>query len=103
MIRQSSLKKPEVLALQEKGVNVVSADLSAPENELAQLLHGMDTVISAISASGLSAQISLANAAKIAGVKRFLPCCYATVMPPEKILALRDTVCSSLVLHSGHS
>jgi hypothetical protein len=54
----------------------------------------MDTVISAISASGLSAQISLANAAKVAGVKRFLPCCYSTVIPPGGILGLRDTVCS---------
>ncbi|KAF4446119.1 hypothetical protein F53441_10208 [Fusarium austroafricanum] len=88
LIRPSSLKKPEVLALQEKGIKVVPADLSAPEDELAKLLHGIDTVISAISAAGLSAQIPLANAAKVAGVKRFLPCCYGPAMPPEGILGV---------------
>ena len=95
LIRQSSLEKPEVLALQDRGVKVVSADLNAPENELVELLRGIHTVISAISASDLSAQIPLANAAKVAGVERFLPCCYGTVLPPEGILALRETVCPS--------
>ncbi|KAF4990609.1 hypothetical protein FGRMN_8368 [Fusarium graminum] len=86
LIRQSSLEKPEVLALREKGIKVVPADLGASEEELAKPLHDIDTVICAISASGLSAQVQLANAAKVAGVKRFLPCCYGPIMPPEGIL-----------------
>lgn len=72
---------------------MVPADLSAPEDELSRLLHGIDSVISAISATSLLMQIPLINAAQAAGVKRFLPCCFATVMPPEGILKLRDTVC----------
>ncbi|KAJ4176287.1 hypothetical protein NW755_014500 [Fusarium falciforme] len=91
LIRKSSLQNPEVLALQEKGVKVVPADMSAPEDELARFLHGIDTVISAISAASVMMQIPLIKAAKAAGVKRFLPCCFAPVMPPEGILRLRET------------
>ncbi|KAL9573399.1 hypothetical protein ACKAV7_003084 [Fusarium commune] len=74
------------------GIEVVPADLSAPEDELSRLLHGIDTVISAISATGLLMQIPLISAAQASGVKRFLPCCFAPVMPLEGILKLRDTV-----------
>ncbi|RBQ75691.1 hypothetical protein FVER14953_07235 [Fusarium verticillioides] len=90
LVRKSSLEKPEVLALKEKGINVVAADLSGPEDELARALDGINTVISAISATGLLAQIPLINAAQAAGVKRFLPCCFAPIIPPAGILGLRD-------------
>ncbi|KAG5745313.1 hypothetical protein H9Q72_008233 [Fusarium xylarioides] len=90
LVRQSSLEKPEALALKEKGIKVVAADLSGPEGELTRVLDGIDTVISAISAAGLLLQIPLINAAKAAGVKRFLPCCFAPIMPPAGILGLRD-------------
>ncbi|KAH6869175.1 hypothetical protein B0T10DRAFT_533951 [Thelonectria olida] len=92
LIRKSSPKNPEVLALQAKGIKVVPADLSAPEDELSRLLHGIDTVISAIGAAGLMTQIPIVNATKAAGVKRFLPCCFAPVMPPQGILRLRETL-----------
>ncbi|KAF5608476.1 isoflavone reductase P3 [Fusarium subglutinans] len=90
LVRPSSMEKPEVIALKEKGINVVAADLSGPEDELARVLDGIDTLISAISATGLLAQIPLINAAQAAGVKRFLPCCFALIMPPAGILKLRD-------------
>ncbi|KAF5657358.1 isoflavone reductase P3 [Fusarium circinatum] len=90
LVRPSSMEKPEALALKEKGINVVAADLSGPEDELARVLDGIDALISAISATGLLAQIPLINAAQAAGVKRFLPCCFALIMPPAGILKLRD-------------
>ncbi|CVL01650.1 related to Isoflavone reductase homolog P3 [Fusarium proliferatum] len=90
LVRQSSLEKPEVLALKGKGINVIAADLSGPEDEVARVLDGIDTVISAISAAGLLIQIPLINAARAAGVKRFLPCCFAPIMPPAGVLGLRD-------------
>ncbi|KAF5694224.1 hypothetical protein FDENT_1529 [Fusarium denticulatum] len=92
LVRKSSLEKPEALALKEKGINVVAADLSGPEDELARVLDGIDIVISAISAAGLLVQIPLINAAQTAGVKRFLPCCFAPIIPPAGILGLRDIV-----------
>ncbi|KAF5965987.1 hypothetical protein FBULB1_11914 [Fusarium bulbicola] len=90
LVRQSSMEKPEALALKEKGINVVAADLSGPEDELARVLDGIAALISAISATGLLEQIPLINAAQAAGVKRFLPCCFALIMPPAGILKLRD-------------
>ncbi|KAF4500329.1 Isoflavone reductase P3 [Fusarium agapanthi] len=36
----SSLEKPEALALKQKRINVVAADLSGPEDELARVLDG---------------------------------------------------------------
>lgn len=86
------MQKPEVLELKEKGVEVVAADLDGPEDELAKLLTGVDVLIAVMNVSGLTSQIPLANASKAAGVKRFVPCFFATVAPPKGMLLLRDFV-----------
>ncbi|KAH6989633.1 hypothetical protein BKA56DRAFT_476271 [Ilyonectria sp. MPI-CAGE-AT-0026] len=91
LTRPASLQKPEVLELGTRGVSVVAADLAGPEEDLVKLLTGIDTVIAAVDASGFTDQIPLANAAKSAGVKRFVPCFFATVAPSGGILKLRDT------------
>lgn len=92
LTRPSSLQKPEVLELKRKGVHVVAADLDGPEDQLAKLLTGIDVLIATMNATGLMSQIQLANAAKAAGVKRFVPCFFATAAPPKGMLLLRDTV-----------
>ncbi|ETS82850.1 hypothetical protein PFICI_04726 [Pestalotiopsis fici W106-1] len=50
----------------------------------------MDVLISTLNPSSFAAQIPLANAAKIAGVKRFVPCSFATIAPPRGVMVLRD-------------
>ncbi|TDZ35061.1 Isoflavone reductase-like protein A622 [Colletotrichum spinosum] len=90
LIRPASLQKPETLALQEKGVKIAAVDLKGPEEDIIKQISGVDTVISAIVANSLLDQIPLANAAKKAGVKRFVPCHFGTVMPERGILGLRD-------------
>ncbi|KAF7556709.1 hypothetical protein G7Z17_g1236 [Cylindrodendrum hubeiense] len=90
LTRPASLQKPGVLQLAAKGVTVVAADLEGPEEELVKLLAGIDVVISTVDAYAFMAQIPLANAAETAGVKRFIPCFFATVTPPTGILTLRD-------------
>ncbi|GKT44498.1 isoflavone reductase-like protein [Colletotrichum spaethianum] len=90
LIRPSSLQKPEVESLKEKGVVVFATDLSGPEYEITQQLVGHDVVISAIVADRLLDQIPLANAAKKAGVTRFVPCFFGTVMPSRGMLWFRD-------------
>lgn len=92
MTRPASLEKPEVENIRKKGVKTVAADLSGPEDELVNVLSGTDVLISAVSVIGLPDQIPLANAAKLAGVKRFVPCFFATVAPPKGVLALRYLV-----------
>ncbi|KAH7121524.1 hypothetical protein EDB81DRAFT_666503 [Dactylonectria macrodidyma] len=90
LTRPSSLQKPRNLAFQERGVKIVAADLSGPEEELVKLLSGIDVVISALDPSAFAAQIPLANAAKSAGVSRFVPCSFATVAPPKGVMQLRE-------------
>ncbi|KAH6855724.1 hypothetical protein B0I37DRAFT_350875 [Chaetomium sp. MPI-CAGE-AT-0009] len=90
LIRPSSLGKASAQELRKKGVNVVAADLTWPEDKLAELLHGIEVVISAIYAANLLSQIPLANASKAAGVSRFVPCDFATVAPPKGVIILRD-------------
>ncbi|KAH6996054.1 hypothetical protein BKA56DRAFT_570492 [Ilyonectria sp. MPI-CAGE-AT-0026] len=90
LVRPSSLQKPEVLALEKRGVKVAAADIYGPEEELTKLLRGMEVVIAAINAPQLLAQIPLINSCKAAGVKRFVPCNFATIAPPKGILRLRD-------------
>ncbi|KAL4908830.1 hypothetical protein BDW74DRAFT_187335 [Aspergillus multicolor] len=58
LCRPQSLQKPIHADLQKRGVKVVAADLHGPQEDLVKLLTGSDT--------------PLANAAKEAGVKRFV-------------------------------
>ncbi|OBR06679.1 Isoflavone reductase family protein [Colletotrichum higginsianum IMI 349063] len=92
LIRPSSLQKPEIHDLEKRGVRIASVDLGGPEDEITKQLTGHEVVISAIVAEGIMDQIPLANAAKTAGVPRFVPCFFGTVMPARGMLWLRDKV-----------
>lgn len=78
--------------LKNRGINIVPVDLAGPQEELVKVLSGVDIVISTIFAANLADEIPLADAAKLAGVKRFVPCAFATVAPPKGIMALREKV-----------
>ncbi|KAM0429539.1 hypothetical protein ACHAQK_011026 [Fusarium lateritium] len=90
LTRPSSVNKPAVLELQKKGVKIVSVDLSGPESALVELLVGADVVISTIYGGSVMDEVPLINASKAAGVKRYLPCFFATVAPPKGALRLRE-------------
>ncbi len=51
----------------------MAADLHGPEAELVKILTGIDVVISTIGPLAFNDEIPLANAAKAAGVQRFIP------------------------------
>jgi len=59
--------------LRAAGAKVVEADTSSPET-----FAGFDTVICSVSGGGIPGQISILNAAKQAGVKKFWPSEYST-------------------------
>ncbi|KAF7170943.1 hypothetical protein CNMCM5623_003390 [Aspergillus felis] len=90
LIRPESMNKPGVRSLQAQGVTVVEGDLKGSEEQLVQALDQIDTVISCVGAAQQQDQIPLANAAKKAGVKRFVPCGFITVAPAGGIMWLRD-------------
>ncbi|CZR63605.1 related to Isoflavone reductase homolog P3 [Phialocephala subalpina] len=89
LVRPSSAEKPDVQALTEKGVKILIADISGPAEELINALTGIDVVISAIGGMAQMAQMGLVEAAKKAGVKRFVPCDFASVCPVG-VMMLRD-------------
>ena len=95
LLRPSSAEKPEVKALSEKNVEVRIANITGPVEDVIPILSGFDIVISAISAIDGTLHLSdmnLATAAKKAGVKRFVPCAFASVCPPGGVMILRDEV-----------
>ncbi|KAL2830659.1 hypothetical protein BJY01DRAFT_240331 [Aspergillus pseudoustus] len=90
LVRPRSAQKPAIVALQDKGVHIRKCDLKSSEDELEKVLQGVDVVISCVGSAEQQDQIPLANAAKKAGVKRFIPCGFITVAPPGGIMWLRD-------------
>ncbi|KAF4988782.1 hypothetical protein FGRMN_9576 [Fusarium graminum] len=89
LIRPGSIEKPAVKSLRERGVKIVPIDLQGPSQELVAALNGIDVVISAIYYQALDDEIPLSNAAKEAGVKRYVPCFFATIAP-RGLMAARD-------------
>jgi len=89
-IRSSSLEKPSVKSLQERGVEVRVGDARDPVDTLIESFEGIETVICTLPPTAYLAHIPLANAAKKAGVKRFIPCGFITVAPPGGVMLLRD-------------
>jgi hypothetical protein len=67
-------------------------NLESSTKEIAKSLEGQDVLLPAISIPATGSQIPLATAAKLAGIKRFMPTFYAPVAPPKGAVALRDTV-----------
>ncbi|KXH52975.1 isoflavone reductase [Colletotrichum nymphaeae SA-01] len=90
IVRPASERKPDVVALEKRGVAIAVADLEGPRAELVDVLEGVDVLISTIHVSALGSQIPLADAAKAAGVRRFVPCFFATVAPAKGVLTLRQ-------------
>lgn len=64
-------------------MKIITADLANQSvEEIAGLLAEYDTVISAVSATGLLDQLKLVDAAAKAGTKRFIPSGFTSVSPP---------------------
>jgi len=91
LIRPATRTRPSVLRLQNRGVKIYIAEIK-DDAHLAATLTGIDTVISAIGRGVQTDEIPLANAAKKAGVKRFVPCAFITVCPPGGVMWIRDQV-----------
>ena len=79
-------------------MNIVPADLAGPEEALVTALKGIDVVVASISPADQHRQIPLINAAKKAGVKRFVPCAYITIAPAGGEMIMRDWVRHTYVL-----
>ncbi|KAJ5688901.1 hypothetical protein N7462_003293 [Penicillium macrosclerotiorum] len=95
LVRPTSLQKPAIVKLLERGIHIRKCDLKASEEHLIEALAEIDVVISCVGPAEQQDQIPLAKAAKKTGVKRFIPCGFITVAPPGGVMWLRDEVGSA--------
>ena len=73
-VRPSSLSKPSVLKLHERGVEIRSVDVLKDDvTQLEAAFKGVDTLISTLVYSQIDSQFKVVDAAKLADVKRFVP------------------------------
>lgn len=70
-------------------MSIIVGDVAAPAAELVPHLKGVDIVVSALGPNAQLAQIGWVDAAKEAGVKRFVPCGYTTISPRGAMI-IRD-------------
>ncbi|KAH9925918.1 NAD-P-binding protein [Epithele typhae] len=78
LVRPSSLTKPSTEKLRQRGVEIRAGDLKDSMADLKKHLEGVDIVVSCILAMVVLDQKDLIRAAKEVGVKRFIPCDWAT-------------------------
>ncbi|KZF21394.1 isoflavone reductase family protein [Xylona heveae TC161] len=71
--REVSVNSPANQRLKSKGVRIVGYDLNGPKEKLVDQLAGIDILISCITWEHLDLQVPWIEAAKEAGVKRFVP------------------------------
>ncbi|KAI9929393.1 hypothetical protein ASPWEDRAFT_111376 [Aspergillus wentii DTO 134E9] len=90
LVRPESISKPINADLQGRGVEIIPVSLTGPEEKLVEALSGIDIVISAIFFGSLDQEIHLANAAKAAGVKRFVQSAFMVVIPPRGVVDFRE-------------
>ncbi|KAI1473783.1 hypothetical protein K445DRAFT_271344 [Daldinia sp. EC12] len=81
LARPTSLNSEANNELKSRGIRIVAADLTGSKDELIKAVTGLDVIISCIVFSSLGDQVPLAEAAKQAGVKRFVPCNFSTPAP----------------------
>ncbi|KXH50129.1 isoflavone reductase [Colletotrichum simmondsii] len=82
LVRPSSISKPAYEELRKRGVNAIVIDLDKPETEIANNLRGFEIVVASVHPAGITSQITLARAAKLAGVQRFIPSAFAMSVSP---------------------
>ncbi|KAE8142901.1 hypothetical protein BDV38DRAFT_267542 [Aspergillus pseudotamarii] len=90
LVRPSSVEKPSVQQIKDRGVPLRVSDLNASQEELVSTLQGIGILISAIGPHDVLQQKTLVRAAKSAGIKRFIPCAFITIAPPQGTMLLRD-------------
>ncbi|KAL6303046.1 NAD-P-binding protein [Sparassis latifolia] len=94
-VRASSLSKPVVVEYRKNNVIIHEADIDDGVEKLAKVLHGVDVLISTITARKILSQRDLFAAAKQIGVKRVIPCDFGT--PGAR--GVRDLLDEKLEIH----
>ncbi|KAI0657639.1 NAD-P-binding protein [Cubamyces menziesii] len=78
LVRPESISKPIVETFRRSGVEIRIGDINDSEEKLTEALAGVDVFISTVVAWLIDEQKGAIRAAKAAGVKRVIPCDWAT-------------------------
>ncbi|KAH9889067.1 NAD-P-binding protein [Cubamyces lactineus] len=78
LVRPESISKPATETLRQSGVEIRVGDITDSVEKLTQALAGVDVFISTVVAWLIGEQRGVIRAAKAAGVKRVIPCDFAT-------------------------
>lgn len=91
LVRPDCSKASSVAKLQ--GVHhIVAVDLGGPQDDLVSALKGTDCVMCILPPHCTTQQISLADAALTAKVKRFIPNMWSTPCPPKGVMSIQEWV-----------
>ena len=85
------MTKPVNHTLKDRGLELRALDLKADQDDIVAALKDIEILISAVGPTEQLEQIPLVTAAKTAGVKRFIPCAFLSIIPVGGIHNLRDT------------
>ncbi|KAI0333234.1 NAD(P)-binding protein [Cubamyces sp. BRFM 1775] len=78
LVRPESLSKPATETLRRSGVEIRVGDINDSVEKLTETLTGVDVFISTVTGWLVEEQKGIIRAAKAAGVKRVIPCDFAT-------------------------
>ncbi|KAJ4169150.1 hypothetical protein NW754_011084 [Fusarium falciforme] len=90
-LARGSGDKPGYQALASRGVKIATIDLNDAVEVIAKSLESIDVVIAAVPPHVIETQIPLARAAKLAGVKRFVPSSFAMALAPGGLSTVQDS------------
>jgi hypothetical protein len=91
LTRPNSVTNSANTKLATSGVSIRAFNLDSPHATLVSSLSDIDVIISCVSGpEQLLQQIPLADAAKEAGVKRFIPSAWLPIIPPGGVHFFRD-------------
>jgi len=95
LTRLASVNGPINQEFKNKGVHIVGYDLAASRDILINILRDIDVLISCITWEHLEDQLVWIEAAKQAGVKRFVPSEWVGPAPLG-VIDIKDKVCNPL-------
>jgi hypothetical protein len=91
-VRPSSLGKDVFVEYPQRGLVIKADELDGPAGVIAQVLAGIDVIISCMTLRQMEEEITLITAAYEAGVSRYVPSFFGPGCPPRGVMLAREMV-----------
>ncbi|CAG9951266.1 unnamed protein product [Clonostachys rosea f. rosea IK726] len=90
LVRPSSLGKDVFVEYPQRGLVIKADELDGPAGVIAQVLAGIDVIISCMTLRQMEEEITLITAAYEAGVSRYVPSFFGPGCPPRGVMLARE-------------